>query len=166
MANTFQIIAQANLTSNAATITLDNLSQDYDTLYMYYSVKTTYNANQDYMLISTNVSTDYYRVGIASNNGISYQSAGTSTMLSCAGNSVANAFGTGELIINRYSSTTIAKQFGYQSGASGTTSTDQRLGAGRMNSTQAITSITFTPLNIASFVAGSNIYLYGVNTTV
>jgi hypothetical protein len=166
MANTFTIIAQTTTTSNVSSILFTSIDQNYDTLMIYYSLKTNYNNPDDDASVAFNSSiASYYRVGVSSGSGIAYPTSSSSLWIKCAGNSVANAFGTGELIINRYASSSTLKRTGLQSAASGTTSTSQLLLAGSWNENAAITDIELTANN-STFTSGCSVYLYGVNDIV
>lgn len=165
MANTFTILAQTNLTSQTASITFSSISQSYDTLYLYCSAKTTWTGTADDVLISYNSNnSNYWFTRISSASGVGFGSSSTRNVLRVAGNQVANAFGSGEIILGQYTRSQ-NKRFGLQSAAAGTTSASQLLGSGSWNNTAAITSITLTP-EMGEFMSGSNFYLYGVNTTV
>lgn len=162
MANTYKIIAQTNLTTTTASVTITGIDQNYRDLVLFYSAQTNYANPDDVIAVSYNGNTSsYYLVGFSSGSAVGYPTSASRNFLVCSGNSNANQYGSGELMINNYAATTFGKRGVSQSAAGGTTSTTQYVLANAWNNNSAITSITLTPSS-GSFISGSNFYLYGI----
>lgn len=162
MANTYQVIAANKLTALTSSVTFTGISQSYDHLCLLLNAQTNYNNFDDIIFVTFNSNaSNYYRVGAQSGSSIAWTSSGVNSWCLCAGNTTTAQFGTSELWISRYSSSTLNKRTGAQACANGTSNATMQNMAGAWNNTSAITSITLTPQS-GAFTAGSNFFLYGI----
>jgi hypothetical protein len=174
-ANLYPIYTQT-LSTTAASITFNNIPQNFTDLKIMHSVRdnTTpaaqYHSNNIYLRLNGDSSSLYSATIFYSS------SSAVSTARNIAGNAaiyigtvlnangVANSFGSGEVYITGYSSGKFKQVLGETSNVSNVTTLDgayQVSTTGLYRSTNPITSISLVPVS-GSFVANSTFTLYGI----
>ena len=174
MANTYTLIESQVLGSAAASVTFSSIPADYTDLIIRSSVRNDTGS-------STQCS---YKITINSDSGSNYsftslRGSGTtasSTRLSsqtslrldyqgAGGNATSNTFGSSEIYIPNYLSTTLKPISSFGVGENNSTTAFRAAIAGLYQGTSAISSITIADLDAHDFVTDSSFYLYGIKNS-
>lgn len=162
-----KLIKTTVLDASAASVTIDNIPQQFKTLQLMVSARTNRANDGDYLNLSLNGGSDTgYTFRTVQGDGTSASSVnGTSYfrgVLTDAANNTASTFSSGEITVPNYSGSTnkaVSVSHVYENNA---TSAQQILTAYLWSNTAAITSIVLSPVYGTSIVAGSTFYLYGI----
>lgn len=160
MANTYKLLSSTVLSGTATQITLSNIPQTYTDLFIVPNLRMTGGVLTTVTANNNNISEIRIR---ANSSGPTYDS-GTGTSIYYIAEydaRAANTFSNGYIHVPNYGRNGNTKTFTLNS-AEGNTTTDYGAWAsgGTTTTTDPITSITFTAQG--NFVAGCEIYLYGV----
>lgn len=171
MAITYTGIAKSVLTGSQATVTFSGIPQTYTDLVVLMSVRSDSGStfNTFAMQINGSSSAIYSFSNMEGYNGTSVftgngnaQTQGNAGWINGTG-SASNIFTSTEIYFPSYTNTSNPKPFAITSCAETTSTTafDVESLAGRFNSANAITSISFF-LSGQNIVSGSSFYLYGI----
>jgi len=176
MANTYVKIAEYTLPTNAVAGSFTNIPQVYTDLSIYVTARGT-NAsgtNEISYYFNNTATSTYKRANFYFDYSASYGNGTTTGYTTTinnglgnipSGSATAGAFGGHSLLISEYSSSTKIKTVLW-SGETGTFSTTANagysfFGVGAWNSTDPITSITFS--GNSNYASGSTVTLYGIS---
>lgn len=174
MANTFIPIQSFTLSSPAVSVVFSSIPQTYSHLIVRFSargtesnfttsIKINLNNNTGTVNSYTNLTATGTTVSTNRTSGFPYVTAGTMPSAS----NTANTFGSCEILIPNYTSST-NKSLGVLAVSEGNTTTSGRTRispiAGMVLDTNPVTRIDLTPDNF-SFDAGSSFYLYGISNS-
>ena len=173
MANTLTLITSVALSASQSNITFSSIPSTYSDLRVILSVRTDSSLATEQLYIRFNGATSGYTAKQLYANGSSIYSdilnvsGGYMSLVNIqTAGQTSNIFSSTDIYIPSYANTSYTKLYLGQSSTealSGATSALQGMGAGRLNSTSAITSIAFTNQDSANFISGSNAYLYGIS---
>ena len=170
MATTYTLIDSEVLTSSQASVTFSAIPADYTDLVVKVSGRTNRANTLDLLEIVFNSDTSalysYVRLWGDGSSASSSASSGNALYVGQgldAANATANTFGSIEIYIPNYTSTTskpISSNNAQETNASGAT---REVSASLYRNTSAISSMTLQSLTSNSFVSGSSFYLYGIS---
>lgn len=172
MPATYVNIASQTTTGTVASVTFSSIPQTYTDLVLRFDGRGNDAAINRFIRISFNGDTgsNYsYRLlggtGSATNNqNGSNVSPDTPIGYITGGGSTANVFGSAEIYIPGYTSTSSRPFSGFTATENNATTAYVSVAAGLYRGTSAISSITLAPQGV-SFVSGSSFYLYGIKNS-
>jgi hypothetical protein len=170
MANTYVLIASNTVgAGGASSVTFSSIFNTYTDLKLVVSARTNWSGVSDNLTISFNGSTSSFSSKLFYGNGASASSISLSDnsniILYDGATATSNTFANGEIYIPNYTSSNY-KSFSSDSvSENNATTAYEYLNAGLWSNTAAITSITLTSQNSASFVQYSTFYLYGIKNS-
>jgi hypothetical protein len=157
-----KLIETKTLSSGATSIVFTSIPQTFTDLVLQFSLRTNRPNVIDVGTIAAN-STSLTRRALRGTGSGGVGGATTFDFSTAAADAGANVFGSGSTYISNYSSTSINKLFSTDTvSEQNGTSADQTMSVSLYASNSAITSLTFTSLNAATFQPGSSISLYGI----
>lgn len=170
---TYQLISSVTVGSGgAATIEFTSIPQTYTDLCLKFSTRGvgSYDVIQTSIYFNSNTSSIYSQRNLQGYNGAPY-SASTSPQgnfilqYSQAALSTASSFGSGEMYIPNYTSTTTNKSVSWDTVAENNSTSGYMLAltAGLFASTNAITSISLATNGVGNWAQYSTAYLYGIS---
>jgi hypothetical protein len=172
MANTYTLISSNVLSGSAANVTFSSIPSTYTDLVLRMSVRTSSAGTSDVVAIQFNGDTgNNYSYTFLSGNGSSPTSAsGSGFGTTYAGQtngdgSTANCFGSVELYIPLYNSTTNKSTTGYGASEQNSTSAVMRAVSGYYVSSSGISSVTIFSNAGGNLLTGSSFYLYGIKNS-
>jgi hypothetical protein len=167
-ATTMRLIAKQTLGSDTASVTFSDIPSTYTDLYLVYSARSAISDTYDDLKIRFNGSTTGYSCRILYGYNTTPASASFAEILGMmvSGNTAtSNTFGSGEIYIPNYASTTVNKSVSLTSCSENNSSTMVFLyaAAGLWSNTAAITSLTIDDYSGGSNIkSGSSFFLYGI----
>ena len=174
MANTYTLISSNVLSSSAASVTFSSIPATYTDLLIRLSTRTDRSSTFDSTGITINSDTGTnYSYTYLKGNGTSASSyfAANDTVLSVqntdASTATANTFGSAEIYIPNYLSTTSKpiSSISMREDNSNSAFPYNSAQAYLYRNTSAITSLLFAPLTGPNYVSGSSFYLYGIKNS-
>jgi len=162
----YTLIERRQLTSNASTISFDNIPQFYSDLMLVASGRTTYTSGPDeQMLLTINNSTSNFSARLLFGTG---SSTSSSTLARWAGHfnsntTTANSFSNFSVYFPNYSGSTNKSYSSDSVYETNATEAYQVISAGLWSSTDPITSIALSGVNSGNILPGSSVSLYGIN---
>jgi hypothetical protein len=167
----YTLIDRRELTSNASSISFENIPQNYIDLVILFSTRSTrdnpfitWNGGN---LTFNNSSTGYSTRMVEGNGSSAYSQVNGVTsyfeyaIASPDSATTANTFSNGQIYISNYTSSSAKAISGDRVTENNATQASQLLVAGLWNNTAAITTITITESDL-QFAQGSSVSLYGV----
>jgi hypothetical protein len=174
MANTYVLIATATATTTTTTsLVLGSIPNTYDDLVVRVCMKTDRagGVNVDLPLMSWNSNTGMFNRRLETNGGTPaiYDGAANTQYIPTAttNGGVANVFGSGEMYVSRYKTTTAVKGMPAL-GVSPSNTTNSNAGgwtnwyAGVSNSSTVLSSLSIGGISGTYFIQGSTVSLYGI----
>ena len=173
MANTYTLIASNTLSSAAATVTFDNIPNTFDDLILHISSRNddAGTANAVLNLRLNNLSTSIYSFTALYGNGSAASSARASSTTSItdiyqSGDlATASTFGTVEIYIPKYLSTTKKPVGAYGAAETNNSAATMAANAGLVDLTSAVTRVDLLNNSTKQFKSGSSFWLYGIKNT-
>jgi len=168
MPNTLIPIQTYTLSSSAASVTFSNIPQNYTDLKVVVSARTTNAATSDTVLLNLNgLTTNQSSRRLQGDGSVASSSSFSLTQFVVNGNTAtASTFGSAEIYIPNYNSTTTYKSISIDSIREGNeTTTNTQMWAGLWSSNSAVTSIQIAGQS-TSFLANSTFTLYGISNGV
>jgi hypothetical protein len=168
MANTYTLIASNTLNSDTSSVTFSSIPQTYSDLSVRFSIRFSQSSNTFYSGTVDVNGTSTYNKTTLSGDGTTPTSTYTtgSVQIMPAGLATSNTFNNGEIYIPNYASTSQNKHVSWSIAAENNATLGWvRAVAMLVNSTSAITSITFGPDAPDNLVSGSSFYLYGIKNS-
>ena len=168
MPNNYILLDRIELNASAASVTFDNIPQSgYTDLKVVASIRDTSASTQNNVIIRMNSVTTSQSVrtlyGAGSGAPASYSDTPFYAPAAVGNNATANTFGSLELYIPNYASTSASKSMSLDTVTENNGTTGwQSLNAGLYASNSAITSIQFVPNGAVTFMTGSTFSLYGL----
>ena len=166
----YNLISTQTLASTATNITFSSIPGTYtDLLLVFSEASSRANAIEQVNINFNGVTTSTYTSKVIYGTGATASSEVlTTTFLYCYANGgaqTANTFGSIQMYIPNYASTTLNKTASIDAVSENNASTGgwQNIVAGLWASTAAITSIALTPLNGPNWNVGCTASLYGIN---
>ena len=170
MPSTYTLISSNVLSSSAASVTFSAIPSTYTDLVLRFTARTNsiylagltklQIAGADTSLSATWIISDPSTPAVTSSRGgawLGYWNGGGTT---------ANTFGSGEIYISQYASTTSYKAIsGYGTTEQNAVNARSLTSAGLYSSNSAISSITLIDVSGDSLVSGSSFYLYGIKNS-
>jgi hypothetical protein len=161
----FKLISTQLLTTSAASVTFSSIPQTYKHLQIRAVSRIDQDADGNAGLTLNGVtSASYFRHGLGANTAATFANGATSQSFIflplSAGSGIANNFAVSVIDILDYASTVknkTVKSFGGRHSGS----TFMSLQGGSIESTSALTSLSFAPFS-ANFVSGTRFSLYGI----
>jgi hypothetical protein len=155
-----QLIAHQELASAAASITFSSIPADYTDLYVVFSLRNSVDTGAG--TIAFNTGGTYTRRRLLGNGSAASSDTPSADYLCGPLSFTASTFGNGSIYIPNYKSAA-AKSYSSDSvNENNATSANQALIAGLWSGTDAITSLTLTPLSSGNWVQYSSATLYGI----
>jgi hypothetical protein len=166
MAFTYSKLVETTLSSSAATVTLNNIPQNYTDLKIVISSRSSAGGSPwSDIIITPNGSTTSISTRVLYGTGSAAASGTFTTGIPAVGEGnvgTASTFGNAEIYIPNYTSSNF-KSFSADSvSENNATSSLAQIGAMLWSNTSAISSLTFTDFNSGSFVQHSTFSLYGI----
>ena len=173
MATTYTLIDSEILASSAASVLFSAIPSTFTDLVLRYSARTT-EAGPNELIIYTlngNTGSNYSTTTLIGNASTTTSNRTTSAANIRAGwqdgdTATANTFGSAEIYIPSYTVSQNKPTSNFsaaENNSAGTADTYINANAGLFRITDAITSITLTPINGTNFKSGSSFYLYGIS---
>jgi hypothetical protein len=173
MPATYTLISSNVLSSSAASVTFSAIPATYTDLVLRYSARTT-EAGPNELIIYTlngNTGSNYSTTTLIGNASTATSNRTTSAANIRAGwqdgdTATSNTFGSAEIYIPSYTASQNKPTGNFsvaENNSAGTADTYINTNAGLFRITDAITSITLTPINGTNFKSGSSFYLYGIS---
>ena len=174
MANTYTLIASNTLTTTAASVTFSAIPATYDDLHIVWSARSSQNnaTTRIYIRLNGTSGTSYSWTKVDA-TGTSAGSARLSNGSEWRGeyvsanNATSNTYGSGEIYLPKYTSSTSKPASGFGVAENNTTVNADWFIVAMANLTSissAITQIDFS-LATADFMSGSSFYIYGIKNT-
>lgn len=177
MPSTYSLIASSTVGSGgASSIDFTNIPSGYVDLVVKYSLRCTLSGGPFYfgdcaVRFNTDTSSNYNNLVMrARENAVESLGSSSSTFIALyeasAGNATANAFGSGQLYISKYTSSD-NKSVSIDGASESNGSTQVQFGtiSGLWRNSSAVTSIKLYEQNGTNFVQHSSAYLYGINNS-
>lgn len=161
-----KLIKTTVLDASAASVTISNIPQEFKTLRLWISARSSLGASAENIQIALNGSSSSITVRrLYGDGGAAYSDNDSLARIGImpASTSTSNTFSNADVVFPNYSSTTANKPFASSMvEEKNATASYLTMSALLLSSNSAITSLTLTPYSAGSFVAGSTFYLYGI----
>jgi hypothetical protein len=172
MPNTYTLISSNVLTSSSGTVTFSSIPQTYTDLVFRLSTRTNNAQIANPILVRLNSDTAAnYSITLLDGDGASATSTRSSSPTTLAGggitnadSSTANTFGTNEIYIPNYTSSTTKSWSTSSASENNATTATIRNTANYYLGTSPITTVRFS-LVTGTFASGSSFYLYGIKNS-
>lgn len=167
VATSYESIATTLLTGTVATVTLDSIPQNYKHLQIRYIARN--NRNSDFnghgtLKVNGSYGARFHSL-VGTNSGVIAYSGvpdiGTGYQLVVSGN-LNSTFATGVIDILDYANTNKNKVLRITGGVNSGNNGYSMINSHLINSTSAITSVTFLATDNSSYLAGSHFAIYGI----
>jgi hypothetical protein len=156
-----QLIAHQELTSAAASITFSSIPQTFTDLVIKFSLRNSVAAGAGTITFNTSGGT-YTRRRLQGNGSSAFSDSPSFDYVCGLSSFTASTFGNGEIYISNYRSS-VAKSYSSDSvNENNAIEAFQTLIAGLWSGTDAVTTITLTPLSGGNWVQYSSATLYGI----
>ena len=173
MANTYTLISSQVLGSNTASITFSSIPGTYTDLTLRVSARSDDAGQMDYLQtrFNSDSATNYSNTWLRGNGSVAASGRTTSSSYiqflysTNASGSVANTYGNSEIYIPSYTASQNKPIFHFGVKEENATQTFMGAQAGLWRNTDAITSITITPVFGTTWLATSSFYLYGIKNS-
>lgn len=169
MANTYTLISSASAAGSTTSVTFSSIPQTYTDLLIKVSDRAATDTQSAPVLLSFNGNSSLLtsrRIISSGTSGVGQSASGNSGIGGVLGNGsnfTASVFGTGEVYIFNYTSTSINKSINIDSANENNgTAWSGAVTSLAWGNTAAITSITITQ-EVGNIAANSTFYLYGIN---
>jgi hypothetical protein len=171
---TYTLISSNVLTSSQTSVTFSAIPATFTDLVLRYSARTT-EAGPNELIIYTlngNTGSNYSTTTLIGNASTATSNRTTSAANIRAGwqsgaTATSNTFGSAEIYIPSYTVSQNKPTSNFsaaENNSAGTADSYINANAGLFRITDAITSITLTPINGTNFVSDSSFYLYGISS--